>query len=39
MVGYDEHYGIFLEKQVFRKTYVSAKIEIDEFMRCASYRS
>ena len=24
---------------MFRKTYVSAKIEIDEFMRSASYRS
>ena len=37
--GYEETYSCFLSNQLFRKTYVAAKKEIDEWLRCPSYYS
>ncbi len=37
--GYEEAYGHFITNQLFRKTYVAAKKEIDEWLRSPSYFS
>ena len=39
MDEYEEYFGVYLTDQMFRKTYVAAKKEIDDWLRAPSYKN